>query len=350
MSTTNVTLSLRALATGYGRGRRAVTVAHDLTADLHEGELTCLLGPNGAGKSTLLRTIAAFQPPLQGSVSVLDRPLRDYDRRALAHALSVVLTDNAGIKNLTAAEVIALGRAPHTGFFGRLSSEDRHIIGRCLDWTGTTALGARRMQTLSDGERQKVMIAKAIAQQTPVILLDEPTAYLDYPSKVSMALLLHRLAKALRKTILLSTHDLELALQTADQLWLLDRDHGLTAGAPEDLCADGSIERYFHSDGIRFDPRTCTFGVTHEATREIILTGDPQSLRHQLAARAFARCGVRAIASMSEATLGTTSAGVEVRVDADTTLRLVEHGTETAAAHTIAQILPLALAAAARAQ
>ena len=180
-----------------------------------------MLGPNGAGKSTLLRTLAAFQSPLAGEIKIMSRPLRDYKPNQLSRLVSVVLTDNSSIKNMTARDVVSIGRSPYTGFWGRLREKDRKMVEKCLSWVGMTELAERKMQTLSDGERQKVMIAKAIAQETPVIFLDEPTAFLDYPSKVGMMLLLHRLAKTLKKSIFLSTHDLEHALQVADQIWLI---------------------------------------------------------------------------------------------------------------------------------
>lgn len=240
------TIELKALTTGYKIKRDTKIISENLNAELQIGELTCLLGPNGAGKSTLLRTIAGFQRPLSGRVNVMGAPITSYKSNQLAQIIGIVLTDNSNIRNMTAYEVVAMGRAPYTGFWGRLNGKDRHMIDNCLEWVGVTHLKDRKMQTLSDGERQKVMIAKAIAQETTVIYLDEPTAFLDYPSKIQMMLLLRRLAEALHKTILVSTHDLEHALRFSDKLWLLDKEHGLTIGTPESLQENGSIEEYFH--------------------------------------------------------------------------------------------------------
>ena len=214
----DTSIEIKQLSTGYKVKGGTRVVASGLTASLRCGEMVCLLGPNGAGKSTLLRTLSAFQPALGGSIEVMGRDINDYKSQELARLISVVLTDNGGIKNMTAEEVVAMGRSPYTGFWGKLSEKDKQVVAKCIGWVGIEELKDRKMQTLSDGERQKVMIAKAIAQETPVIFLDEPTAYLDYPSKVQMMLLLHRLSKTLKKTVFMSTHDLEHALQVADQV------------------------------------------------------------------------------------------------------------------------------------
>ena len=333
------TIQLRNVTTGYRVKGKEKEISLGLNAALHTGEMTCLLGPNGAGKSTLLRTLAGFQPSLGGEITVNNKPLKKYAPKELAKAVSVVLTQNAGIKNMTVEEVLAIGRSPYTGFWGRLHERDHKMIEKCLSWVGIEDLSSRKMHTLSDGERQKVMIAKAIAQETPIILLDEPTAFLDYPSKVAMMLLLHRLAKALKKTIFLSTHDLEHALQISDQIWLLDHDKGLTTGIPEDLCAEGHIGRYFEREGIGFDAETCTFSIQHEVAREVIVEGDPTSLHYHLATRALQRNAIRPIRNMAEARMESTRNDVVVRVGTDGTYRLIDHGKETVCVKRIEHIL-----------
>lgn len=204
-------------------GYKDKVVARHLNASVRRGELTCLLGTNGTGKSTLLRTLAGLQEPLDGEVwlsadGIHPTPLSALSQQALARMVSVVLTEQPDVKQLTVEEVVGMGRMPYTGFFGTLGKEDKRIVEQALLDTGLLAFADRHFDLLSDGERQKVMIAKALAQQTPVIILDEPTAFLDYPSKVEMIKLLHRLAIDNDKTILLSTHDLELALHHADRL------------------------------------------------------------------------------------------------------------------------------------
>lgn len=251
MTDTNTSaLCIKNLSTGYKQKKNSRVVAEGLNGSLRIGELTCLLGPNGAGKSTLLRTLAGFQPALSGSIDIMGKPLASYAPKELARLVSIVLTNNSNINNVTAYDVVAMGRSPYTGFWGRLDSKDKHLIDKCFEWVGIVDMKDRKMQTLSDGERQKVMIAKAIAQETPIILLDEPTAFLDYPSKITTMLLLRRLAEALHKAIFVSTHDLEHAQRFADKLWLLDQEHGLTIGTPEALKEQEMIEEYFHINSI----------------------------------------------------------------------------------------------------
>ena len=247
------TLYIRDLAIGYRRRRGAKVVASGLDASIPGGELTCLLGRNGVGKSTLLRTLSAFQPPLGGTITLLGRPLADYSVGELSRTIGVVLTERTSLTNLTVSEIVGFGRNPYLGFWGRLSRGDHAIVDESVAMVGIEALADRMIQTLSDGERQKVMIAKALAQKTPVILLDEPTAFLDFPSKVETMHLLRRLVRETGKTIFLSTHDLELALQTADRLCLM-RENELRVGTLDGLSADGTMQNFFADRGIRFDP------------------------------------------------------------------------------------------------
>ncbi len=239
------TISLKGLSTGYRSKHKTTVVARDLTGAICSGELTCLIGANGSGKSTLLRTLSAFLPPLGGEISLLGRPLRDYSDRELSKVIGVVLTERVSLQNMTVEELVGMGRSPYTGFWGRLSKEDHAQVDAAITMVGIDNLRGRMIQTLSDGERQKVMIAKALAQETPIIFLDEPTAFLDYPSKVEILHLLHRLSREAGKTIFLSTHDLELALQIADRLWLMDRERGIRIGVPDELVRDGSLDRFF---------------------------------------------------------------------------------------------------------
>ncbi len=240
------------LTIGYCRRRGAKVVATGLDASIPGGELTCLLGQNGVGKSTLLRTLSAFMPPLGGEVLLFGRPLAGYSVAELSRTVGVVLTERTGIVNLTAREIVGFGRNPYLGFWGRLSRGDYAVVDEAIEMVGIEALGDRMVQTLSDGERQKVMIAKALAQQTPVIFLDEPTAFLDFPSKVETMHLLRRLVRETGKTIFLSTHDLELALHTADRLCVMKE--GLRVGTLDSLSADGTMQGFFSDRGITFDP------------------------------------------------------------------------------------------------
>lgn len=237
-------------------------VSQSITATLQAGELTCLLGPNGAGKSTLLRTLCAFQPPLSGEMLLDGCPLESFTSQELATRIGVVLTERQDIRGMRVREMVAMGRSPYTGFWGKLSAEDEAAVDAAIEAVGIQPLSRRMVHTLSDGERQKVMIAKALAQQTPVILLDEPTAFLDFPSKVEMLLLLAHLAHDMQKIIFLSTHDLELALQTADRLWLMGKEtDGVVIGTPSELASSGALPHFFSGPGISFDAKTMRFEV-----------------------------------------------------------------------------------------
>ena len=254
------TIQIQSLCTGYRTGKSSVVVARDMNATIRGGELTCLLGPNGAGKSTLLRTLSAFQPPLGGDIIILGRNLCDYSDKELSKVIGVVLTEKNELRNMSVEDLVGLGRSPYTGFWGTLHEQDRQIVANAIQMVGITQLKDRMIQTLSDGERQKVMIAKALAQQTPIIYLDEPTAFLDFPSKVEMMQLLRRLARDGQKTIFLSTHDVELSLQLADRIWLMEPDM-LHVGMPHELADSGVLSKFIEQGGITFDTQSLTIRV-----------------------------------------------------------------------------------------
>lgn len=254
------TIELRQLTIGYPLKHSNYIVAEYLNATLHSGRLTCLIGANGVGKSTLLRTLSAFQPSLEGEIIIDGRNLRDFSDRELSKTIGVVLTGKPDVQNMTVFDIVGLGRSPYTGYFGTLSDKDKEIVRESMEQVGISHLSRRRIQTLSDGERQKMMIAKALAQQTPVIFLDEPTAFLDYPSKVEMLQLLRQLSREVDKIIFLSTHDMELALQIADELWLM-HDLDVTVGTPAELAADGSLSAFIDRPGISLDPQSLTIKV-----------------------------------------------------------------------------------------
>lgn len=267
-------ITLKNLVVGYPDGRHTRQLNHAANEEAHDGMLTCLIGANGAGKSTLLRTIAGFQLPLEGTVLLGGDDVRALSPRQRAERMAVVLTDRPDVMCTTVWEMVATGRAPFTGFWGRLSGKDRNIVTRSLRLVGIEWMADRTVASLSDGERQKVMIAKALAQQTPIILLDEPTAFLDYPSRVEAMQLLLNIAHEEHKTVLLSTHDLDLALQTADRIWLFEKERGekkeeeeeeeegkekgkekeketngdemskIISGTPQELVSNGSISRF----------------------------------------------------------------------------------------------------------
>lgn len=291
MNTGATTVRAAALSTGYHDKQGDKVISERLDASLRAGELTCLLGPNGAGKSTLLRTLAGFQKPLGGSVEIMGRDIASYTDRELARTISVVLTEKPLLENMDAQTLVELGRAPYTGFWGRLGAADRRAVESAVELTGIASLRHRMVQTLSDGERQKVMIAKALAQETPIILLDEPTAFLDYPSKVEIMQLLFGLSREGGKTIFLSTHDLDLALQLADRAWLIDRRLGVATGTPEDLSLSGVLERYFVRPGVIFDKSDGLFRIDVPMRAEVNLTGSGNTLN--MVRKALRRNGIR---------------------------------------------------------
>lgn len=254
------TVELHDLSIGYHTNGNEKVVAKGLDATIESGELTCLLGQNGIGKSTLLRTLSAFQPALAGEVLLEDRPLDGYTDKELSRKIGVVLTEKPDVQNMTVWELVAMGRSPYTGFWGTLDDDDKMVVREAISMVGITALTHRLVHTLSDGERQKCMIAKALAQQTPVIYLDEPTAFLDFPSKVETLQLLRRIAVEEGKTIFMSTHDVELSLQVADRIWLMTTD-GLSVGSPKELAQDGVLSRFIEREGILFDRETLTIRI-----------------------------------------------------------------------------------------
>lgn len=285
----NITIRIENLVTGYRTKHGDTVITRDINASLRSDELTCLLGPNGAGKSTLLRTLAAFQPPLSGEIYLEQRNLKSYTDAELAKVIGVVLTDRIHLSNMTLEELIGMGRSPYTGFWGKLSKKDRQIVDEAMATVGIENLHGRMIQTLSDGERQKVMIAKALVQETPVIFLDEPTAFLDYPSKVEIMQLLQQLSRTKHKTIFLSTHDLELALQIADRIWLIDKGKELKIGTPEDLSLSGDMGHFFEREGVKFDLDLGLFRIDNARRYPIRVVGEGR--RYNMVLKALSRNG-----------------------------------------------------------
>lgn len=269
-------ISARGLSIGYPKtkGRSTSVLYEDMSFDLYSGELTCLLGSNGAGKSTLLRTLTALQSPLKGSVILNGKPITQYSEQELSMLIGLVLTDKTASGGLTVSELVALGRYPYTGFFGRLSKHDDAIINKAMSDVCIIHKRDEYIAELSDGERQKVMIAKALAQECPIIILDEPTAFLDIVNRIEITNLLHNLAVSQNKTILLSTHDIELALTLSDRLWLLSRNKGLTCGVTEDIIFSDSIDQFLGNSQISFDKHSGTFITKQKADRKIRLIAE----------------------------------------------------------------------------
>lgn len=250
----SVALEIIGLSIGYTSKRRSKIVASGIYATLAKGELVALLGRNGAGKSTLLRTLAAYNRPLEGCVRYNGEDIVSLTIEELAKKMAVVLTGAASVANMSVRELVSLGRAPYTGFLGVLNAEDEQAVERAMEIMGVAELAERDIYTLSDGERQKCMIAKALAQQTPVIILDEPTAYLDYPSKVRLMQMLKKVAATEGKAVIVSTHDLDITLRIADKIWLMNSGR-LAAGTVAELSHNGDFGSFINDDGVFYNEK-----------------------------------------------------------------------------------------------
>lgn len=231
------------------------TLLADVCADFTQHSLTALIGRNGTGKSTLLRAIAGLGPVTAGTIELCGRPLAGLSPHERAATVSFVTTDKVRIANLTCEDVVSLGRAPYTNWIGRMQEEDRAVVERSLQLVGMSAFARKTMDRMSDGECQRVMIARALAQDTPIILLDEPTAFLDLPNRYELATLLRRLSRDERKCVLFSTHDLDIALSLCDAVALIDTPqlHLLPA---DEMVSSGYLERLFSGRSAQFDPAT----------------------------------------------------------------------------------------------
>jgi|JI7StandDraft_1071085.scaffolds.fasta_scaffold01652_14 iron complex transport system ATP-binding protein len=248
-----ILLEAKNLSVGYADGAVKHVLFENIDLELRAGELVCFMGANGIGKSSLIRTLAGLQPPIDSKSSINTDPKK----------ISVVLTDRVNAVNMTVAELVTLGRYPYLDWSIKLSESDRFIIDQAIEATRITHIAHKKLYELSDGQLQMAMIARALAQDTSVILLDEPTAHLDLNNRVEIMNLLRTLARNSNKAILVATHELDLALQTADLIWLAAQDKKLITGIPEDLVLNGSFDETFQFKG--FDLKTGK--VFHQAWR-----------------------------------------------------------------------------------
>jgi iron complex transport system ATP-binding protein len=254
----NTILFAQHLSIGYKAKKKAIAIAEGIDIQLKPGSLTALIGANGIGKSTLLRTLTGIQPPLAGSVLLNNRPVNEYTPPQLARQLALVLTEALPPGNLTVYDLAALGRQPYTNWLGSLSAEDKAIINNALEATGIGHLAHKKHFELSDGQLQKALIARALAQDTPLIVLDEPTTHLDLPNKVALLQLLKKLALEQGKCILYSTHDLDLALQLSDEVIIMKKER-ITQGTPQQLIDNKSLDCLFEEQSVIFDYNAKTF-------------------------------------------------------------------------------------------
>ncbi|MEL6538454.1 MAG: ABC transporter ATP-binding protein, partial [Bacteroidota bacterium] len=274
-------LTGEALAIGYPAKPQPKVILKNLHLELRAGELVALLGPNGVGKSTLLRTLAGLQAPLQGKVLLKGEPIQEYSPLERARELSLVLTEPVQAGNLRVRELVSLGRFPHTRWAGKLGAQDVAKVEEAIAACRIEYLADSRVFEISDGQRQKAMIARALAQDGLVMLLDEPTAHLDLPNKGEIMHLLHGLAHEFGKAILVSTHDLQLALQMADRLMLADCVEALETGTPEDLMLAGRVAHLFDHPQFQLDTFTGQYRLRREEGKPIAISG-PATAKHWL--------------------------------------------------------------------
>ena len=333
------------LSIGYRFGGSKVYLVHEsLNLQLYPGELTGLLGLNGAGKSTLIRTLCGFQPKLKGSIKLMDKDLTDYPQSRLARITGVVLTEKTNTGGISVYELVSLGRHPYTNFLGRLTRDDHHVIEESIAAVGITHKATHHVSELSDGERQKAMIAKVLAQQCPVILLDEPTAFLDVTARIEIIGLLRRLAVEQQKAILLTTHDLDLAIQTSDCLWLQAKERPMVCGTPEDLILSGAFETFFGKDGMVFDRSN---GKLHTVTPLIPIGVEGDPITAYWVGNALIRNGYRPYKNVTPNYIFPTSSvspvspvfPIYVYCDSAKQIRIVQNDKPETIVHSVAKLI-----------
>lgn len=312
-------LSANKLTIGYTKKAKTDVIQSDLQLELHAGELVCLIGPNGSGKSTLLRTLAGLQKSLSGETLINNLNISKISLNERARLIALVLTDKVEIENATVLDIVSFGRHPYSSWWGT-ASEDDAFVREAIEMVHLEHKEDALLNELSDGERQRVMIAKALAQDTSIIMLDEPTAHLDLPNRVEIMLLLHRLAHKTGKAILLSTHELDLALQAADRIWLMSANkEGVESGVPEDLVFNGSFNRTFESKSYFFNAANGNFSMNYPLTKKAWVVGDKTRMYWTL--RALARAGFMVVED-ADVKILVTEAGWQI---GDEKLTKIEH-------------------------
>lgn len=253
-----IILQAENISIGYSQKKKQKVVAENISISLEKGKLISLIGANGIGKSTLLRTITGIQKPICGDVILNDKKIVDYTSLQLAQQLSLVLTESLPPSNLTVFELVALGRQPYTNWIGSLTDEDIYKINQAIELTQINHLADKKHYEISDGQLQKVLIARALAQDTPLIILDEPTTHLDLLHKISLFKLLKKLTSETQKCILFSTHDIDLAIQLSDEIIIMTPEK-VIQDEPQTLIQNHAFDDLFQDENIKFDIEKAKF-------------------------------------------------------------------------------------------
>jgi iron complex transport system ATP-binding protein len=286
-------IELKNLSVGYELPRGTpLEILKSIYFSASSGEMVALIGSNGIGKSTLLRTLVGFQNYFSGSIQLNGKELKTIGSREIAWVMSFVSTENIRVANMTVFDLVAYGRFPYTNWIGRLTSDDRQKVADAIKKVGLTGFENRQTIQLSDGERQRAMIARALAQDTPVIILDEPTAFLDVSNKYEIFHLLQVLSKEKGKTVILSTHDLNIALREVDKLWIVTEE-GNFQGAPEDAVLNGWLNQLFKNENIGFDLKEGEYFFKKKFRAKVKVEGEGLSLIWTL--RALNRLGYQIV-------------------------------------------------------
>jgi iron complex transport system ATP-binding protein len=290
-------LSIESLKIGYLAGKKETALLPPLNASANEGELIAVIGRNGIGKSTLLRTLTGLQKPLGGEIFYGGRNIREYSRMELAQRVGYISTEIVKVSNMTVYDLVALGRFPHTNWIGKIEKKDDQAIMDAIEKTTMSSFSRKLISELSDGERQKAMIARILAQDSGIMIMDEPTAFLDIAGKYEIFHLLNKLSASSNKTIIFSTHDLQMAISQSDKIWLI-LDNQLIEGAPEDLMLSGAFDNLFHSSAVEFNSEDGTFSFRSKPESSIYLEGE--SVKRYWTEKAVVRAGIKVSKEMTD--------------------------------------------------
>lgn len=323
-------LQLTNVSIGYKIKNHHYVVQQNLNLSANSGEFITIIGKNGCGKSTLLRSMSCLQPILKGRILVSGEDIFTMKPSQRARLLSVVLTDRQLAADFTVKELIAIGRDPYTGWLGKLTDKDEEIIAKSIAMTNLEGFENRNVNKLSDGEKQRVFIARALAQDTPIILLDEPTSHLDLPNRVSTLLLLQNLARETGKTIFISTHELETALQVADKMWIMEKQNGVHVGTPEDMVLQGVFDNVFEHKTYEFDKEYGSFMIKKNLDKLVYtkVIGKP-GVMTRWTTRALTRKGYQI----------SNNADSVIIIDEDNKTWIIEFGSRSEKANSIGEVL-----------